>query len=122
LDSASRSKDGCVILNWIDLERLPHALPQGASLYAGARVLALGYMMETDQPVPSGKAVRDFLLLPDAGNALEPAHRFGDQMIAVHLPQERVIAFRPRSLVWVCGFLKAFSGDPKSDKPLYSLQ
>lgn len=82
------------------LERRARALRQGASVFAGARVQALGYMMELDRSIRAGEAVRDFLLLPDPGSAIHPAHRFGDQMIAInqmiaiHLGVElRLLAF-----------------------------
>jgi hypothetical protein len=108
------------ILNWVELERHRSALQQGAVAFTGARIQALGYMMETDRPVPTGKSVREFILLPDAGNFLHPAHRFGDQMIAVHL-EGREIKFVPRSLVWAKGILRASSGDPAGSRPLYDL-
>jgi hypothetical protein len=38
-----------LILNWPDLERHPHALDAAPSAFAGARVQALGYMMEGDR-------------------------------------------------------------------------
>ena len=111
------------VLNWIELERgRSHALRQGTNAFTGARVQVLGYMMEVDQPLPKGKRVREFVLLPDAGNLLHPAHRFGDQMIAVHLAVGNETAFNPRSLVWVKGLLRASSGDPAGAKPLYHLE
>ena len=75
-----------LILNWADIERRPHALHEASSVFAGASVQALGYMMENERPIRAGEPVQDFILLPGAGNLLHPAHRFGDQMIAVHLP------------------------------------
>jgi hypothetical protein len=112
--------DDYTILNWIELERHRSALQQGTGAFTGARIQALGYMMETDRPVPTGKSVREFVLLPDAGNFLHPAHRFGDQMIVVHL-DAREIRFVPRSLVWAKGILRASPGDPAGSRPLYDL-
>ena len=112
-----------VILNWAELERdRPKALRQGAAVFTGARIQALGYMMESDRPIRTGELVREFVLLPDAGSLLHPAHRFGDQMIAVHLRVGDEIEFVPRNLVWAKGILRASAGDPTGAKPLYDLE
>ena len=100
-----------------------HALRQGTSAFTGARVQVLGYMMtEVDHPLPTGKRGRELVLLPDAGNLPHPAHRFGDQMIAVHLAVGEETAFVSRSLVWIKGLLRASSGDPAGAKLLYHLE
>ena len=109
------------ILNWVDLERRRRALQQNARTFTGARIQALGYMMESDRPIPMGKSIREFVLLPDAGNLLHPAHRFGDQMIAVRLTIGHEIEFVPKGLVWAKGILRASSGDPAGSTPLYDL-
>jgi hypothetical protein len=109
------------ILNWIELERRRHSLQQGTAAFTGARIQALGYMMERDQPIPTGKSIREFVLLPDAGNFLHPLHRFGDQMIAVHLTIGHEVEFVPKGLVWAKGILRASSGDPAGSSPLYDL-
>ena len=109
------------ILNWVELERRRHSLQQGTGTFNGARLQALGYMMERDRPIPTGKSVREFVLLPDAGNLLHPAHRFGDQMIAVHLTMGHEVVFVPKGLVWAKGVLRASSGDPAGSTPLYDL-
>jgi hypothetical protein len=100
-----------VILNWAELERdRPKALRQGAAVFTGARVQALDYMMESERPIRTDELVREFILLPDVGNLLHPAHRFGDQMIAVHLHVGDEIEFVPRNPVWAIGILRASSG------------
>jgi hypothetical protein len=111
-----------LILNWPDLERHPRALHEASSAFAGARVQALGYMMENDRPIRAGEPVQDFILLPGAGNLLHPAHRFGDQMIGVHLSPGNPVQFMPRRLVWVGGTFRAASGDPTGSRPLYDLE
>ena len=83
---------------------------------------ALGYMMEGDQPVRDGQVVRRFVLLPDKGNAVHPAHRFGDQMIDVQLRPSDSVRFSGGSLVWVWGTLRALPGDPGGPIPLYRLE
>jgi hypothetical protein len=112
-----------VILNWSTLLRdHPHALDAHSWPFAGAPVQALGYMAEGDYACVEGHRVQDFVLLPDAGNVLHPAHRFGDQMIAVHLPRDARVQFRSRALVWVWGTFRACAGDPVGPKPLYTLE
>ena len=111
-----------VLLNWSTLLRdHPHALDGGSSLFAGAPVQALGYMFQGDRAAGDGDCVQDFVLLPDAGNLLHPAHRFGDQIIAVHLAPDARARFAFRSLVWVWGTLRVFAGDPAGPRPLYAL-
>ncbi len=112
-----------VILNWSTLLRdHPHALDAGFLFSADAPVQALGYMADGESACGEGERVQDFVLLPDAGNILHPAHRFGDQMIAVHLAQDVRVEFRSRALVWVFGTLRASAGDPAGAKPLYALE
>jgi hypothetical protein len=79
-------------------------------------------MMDGDHPVQDGDSVDRFVLLPDAGSAVHPAHRFGDQMIGVQLRTGTAILFKEGSLVWVWGTWKAIAGDSAGDKPLYQLQ
>ena len=115
-----RQLDGYSILAWPDLERAHHALKAGA-LSSGAMIRALGYMMDGDQAVGDHDRVSGFILLPDAGNAFHPAHRFGDQMISVRLEAGKTVRFRERGLVWAWGILRTLPGDPSGQKPLYIL-
>jgi len=110
------------VLNWSTLLRdHAHALDAGSPLFVGAPVQALGYMVEGDHASGDGAWVQDFVLLPEAGNLLHPAHRFGDQMIAVHPSPDVRVRFSSRALVWVWGTLRASAGDPAGSKPLYFL-
>jgi len=111
--------DGYSILAWPDLERAHHALKAGA-LSSGARIRALGYMMDGDRSA-GDHDVSGFILLPDAGNAFHPAHRFGDQMISVRLEAGKTVRFHERGLVWAWGTLRALPGDASGQKPLYIL-
>src|ERR1035438_7857287 len=72
--------DQYLILAWPDLERGRNALHTGATS-SGASIRALGYMMDGGQPVRDGERVQNFVLLPDAGDSVHPAHRFGDPII-----------------------------------------
>jgi hypothetical protein len=113
--------DQYLILGWPDLERARHALSAGP-VSSGTMMRALGYMMEGDLPVRDGQRVRAFVLLPDAGNPVHPAHRFGDQMIDVRLRVGHEVQFSGRSLVWVWGTLRMLPGDPTGHEPLYVLE
>ena len=116
----SRS-DQYVILAWSDLERTKHAM-KTATVSSGTMIRALGYMMEGNLPVGDGEIVQNFVLLPDAGNAIHPAHRFGDEMIDVRLDAGNEVRFAQRSLVWVWGTLRMLPGDPLGHEPLYVLE
>ena len=111
------------VLEWASLRRdHSRAMAADSQLFSGAPIRALGYMTDGDRPITNGDRVSDFVLLPDAGNLLHPAHRTGDQMIAVHLREGERIQFAPMSLVWVAGILRVTPGDPSGPKPLYSIQ
>jgi hypothetical protein len=101
------------LLNWFALRH--------GRLSRQAAVLALGYMVENDRSPHTGELVRDFVLLPEAGNILHPAHRIPDEMIAVHLRESGQIQFSPRRLVWVWGTFRVSPGDPAGLQPLYHL-
>ena len=112
---------GYAILAWYELERGRHALQEGG-FSTGTQMRALGYMMEGDRPVRDGQMVRRFVLLPDKGNAVHPAHRFGDQMIDVQLQPGDGVRFSRGSLIWVWGAFRVFPGDPGGPVPLYRLE
>jgi hypothetical protein len=117
------SEGNYVLLHWPALLRdHPHSLDAGSPLFTGAPVQALGYMVDDDHPSGEGDWVRSFVLLPDAGNLLHPAHRFGDQMIAVHLEPDARVRFASRALVWVRGTFRSSAGDAAGPKPLYALE
>jgi hypothetical protein len=112
-----------VILDWSGLRQMRHdPLYSASASLDGTAVRALGYMVDGDTTAHSGDLVRDFFLLPDAGNLLHPAHRFGDQMIGVHLREGDRVPFSPRRLVWVWGTFRASPGDPSGPRPLYCLE
>ena len=113
--------DQYLILAWPELERGRHALHTGA-ISSGAMIRALGYMMNGDRPLRDGERVQGFILLPDAGSAVHPAHRFGDQMIEVRLEAGKAVRFSERSLVWVWGTLQMLPGDPLGHAPLNVLE
>jgi hypothetical protein len=78
-------------------------------------------MMSRRQPVGDGQFIVCFVLLPDAGSAVHPAHRFGDQMIEVRLRAGDTVRFSEGNLVWVSGAWTILHGDPNGPEPLYAL-
>jgi hypothetical protein len=102
-----------VLLDWLALRH--------GQFSPATSVQALGYMAESDRSLHTGDWVRVFILLPEAGNMLHPAHRIPDQMIAVRLGEGDQIQFSPRSLVWVWGTFRASPGDPAGLQPLFHL-
>jgi hypothetical protein len=99
------------LLDWLALRH--------GQFSAAVFVRALGYMVESDRSLHTGDWVRDFVLLPEAGNILHRAHRIPDRMIAVRLREGEQVQFSPRSLVWVWGTFRASPGDPAGVQPLY---
>lgn len=68
----------------------------------------IGYMMDGYQPSSDGAHVDMFLLLPEAGQFLHPAHRIPNQMVEVR--PRRPVPFRNRQLVWAVGRLNRTVG------------
>jgi hypothetical protein len=115
------SLDGYVLVAWASLEREQYAMNAGA-ISSGTMIRALGYMTDGDQPSRDGASVKSFVLLPDAGTPLHPAHTHGDQMIAVRLAAGNAVRFSGSSLVWVWGTLRVLPGDPEGREPLYVVE
>jgi len=114
---------GFTLLGWESLLRdQTHTLNAGSAIASGTAVEVLGYMMDGNRTLENGEWVQEFTLLPEAGNPIHLAHRFGDQMITVHLRNDARARFSLRALVWVSGNLKALPGDPVGDKPLYAIE
>src|ERR1700737_5588179 len=86
-----------LVLEWSALEQ-DRIEKTGPAKFNGAAVYAIGYMMEGDAPIKTGERITEFVLLPEAGNAFHPAHRFIDQMVAVHLEKGNQMRFSPRRL------------------------
>jgi hypothetical protein len=122
LVSSNAQVGNYIVLSWRKLLQTHHELSSTAAKLDGAAVQALGYMVDGDKSIHPGDLVQDFVLLPDAGNILDPAERFGDQMINVHLRQSDRIPYSPRQLVWVWGTFRTSWGDPSGPTPLYHLE
>jgi hypothetical protein len=111
-----------IVLSWRELLQTHHELSSATVKLDGAAVQALGYMVDGDKAIHPGDSVQDFVILPDAGNLLDPADRFGDQMVSVHLREGDRIPFSPRRLIWVWGTFRTSRGDPSGSTPLYHLE
>ena len=123
LTPLSRRAGNHLILDWSALlQDRAHVLNRATPIPAGAEVQALGYMMNGDRSIRKDEWVQDFVLLPEAGTLLHPAHRIRDQMIAVHLEKSTRIQFSPRALVWVWGNLQASAGLGPRSEALYVLE
>ena len=82
-------------------------------------VRMIGYMMDGYQPSPDGSRVDMFVLLPEAGQFLHPAHRISDQMVEVR--SRRPIPFQHRRLVWARGALNRTTGKPGDEKAAWAM-
>lgn len=92
------SLDGYLMVPWYALERSHHALKVGR-VSSGAAARVVGYMMSGPKPIADGQPIAHFVLLPDAGSVLHPAHRFGDQMIDVIMRPGDSVRFSEGSMV-----------------------
>ena len=111
-----------IVLSWSELLQPRSQLNSAVMKLDGSAVRALGYMMEDDKVIRPGDLVQRFFLLPYAGNLLDPAERFGDQMVSVRLREGDRLPFSPRQLIWVWGTFRTSRGDPSGPTPLYSLE
>jgi hypothetical protein len=87
----------------------------------GAQVKMLGYMMDGYQFVNDGSPAAMFILLPNAGHFLHPAHRDPDEMVEVW-PHSGKAVFKDRQLVWVTGRMIRLKRNPRGDQALYALR
>lgn len=112
------------LLNWSTLLREdPQAWSGASPVSSGSSVQALGYMVASNGSLGGEETlVQDFILMPEAGNWVHPARRYGDQMIAVHLHKDARVQFSPRALVWVRGTIQSLPGEPGGIKPVYVLE
>jgi hypothetical protein len=111
LKSAGQADEkGAVPVGWPDLERRHED---------AGRVRMIGYMMDGYQPSPNGATVDMFVLLPEAGQFLHPAHRVPNQMVEVH-PSHPVV-FHYRDLVWATGILNRTIGSLGDEKAAYAM-
>jgi hypothetical protein len=122
LKPAAVSGDAALI-GWPDLNP-GYDRPAQTRWPAGTRVRMLGYMMDGYRSVPEGAEAGMFILMPEAGHFLHPAHRIPEEMVEVR--PVRPLAFQSRRLVWVWGLLgrvtrEAKSGMPRREAALFAM-
>jgi hypothetical protein len=106
---------GFVPVGWPELETRGAEGPGSAQ----GRVRMIGYMMDGYRPSPDGTSVDMFVLLPEAGQFLHPAHRIPNQMVEVR--PKRPIVFKNRELVWVSGRLDRTVGKPGDERAAWAI-
>ena len=110
------------LIGWPDLETsdgLPISLEE-SRWHSQPRVRMLGYMMDGYKASRDGERVEMFILLPEAGQFLHPAHRIPDQMVETWLSNPAPFTYR--RLVWTSGILARTPGRRHSDKALYAMK
>ncbi len=123
LDPTGNRSPGYSLLSWARLlQDHPGGRDRAQAPSDGEMIEALGYMTYGDRIPEEGDGVKEFILLPDAGNPLHPAHRFGDQMIDVCLRDDARLRFSSRALVWVWGELRVVAGAPDGSEALYRIE
>jgi len=110
LNPASEADKGVSLVGWPDLKGLRES---------PARVRMLGYMLDDLRRPHEGNRADIFILLPEAGQFLHPAHRIPDQSVVVW-PTYPVV-FRYRQLVWVTGVLSRALRSPGDDLPAWAM-
>jgi hypothetical protein len=106
--------DMAIPVGWSSLREEQGALPQN-----GAIVKMPGYMMDGYHFARNGSAVNMFVLMPEAGHLLHPAHRIPDEMVEVW--PERAVVFENREMVWVTGRFEHLAGSAE-EHALYALR
>jgi len=114
LKSVRRADEaGAVPVGWSDLEGQPvEGLPE-------AKARMIGYMMDGYEPSKDGTLVSLFILLPEAGQFLHPAHRIPKQMVEIR--PRRPVRFHSRELVWAMGTLNRTTGSAAEEKAAWSM-
>ena len=104
--------EATALIGWPDLEHLHWNSPPRARM--------LGYMMDGYTPTPDGSQVEMFILMPEAGHFLHPAHRVPDEMVEIWLTRPQPFTYR--RLVWVSGVLSRTPAPRQSGKASYVMQ
>lgn len=110
------------LIGWPDLETAPEQLVslEQTRWHSPRAARMLGYMMDGYQPSRDGAQVEMFILMPEAGQFLHPAHRIPDEMVEIWL--SRPLPFQYRRLVWVSGLLARVAGRRISEKASYAMK
>ena len=114
--SGQVDEKGAVPIGWSELDGRSDSAP---SHWEGQRVRMIGYMMDGYKPSRDGELLNMFILLPDAGQFLHPAHRIPDQMVEVR--PLHPVAFRFRELIWASGKLNRTTARRGDEKAGYAM-
>ena len=101
---------GAVPLGWPDLSGRGEV---------SVRVRMIGYMMDEGPGPRDGTSVNSFILLPEAGQFLHPAHRVPNQSVVIWATKP--VVFRYRQLVWASGRLNRTIRRSEEAEPAYAL-
>jgi hypothetical protein len=118
--SGQADNNGAIPVGWAELEGRRDSATQDAPVGEGRRrVRMIGYMMDGYKASRDGDQVNMFILLPEAGQFLHPAHRIPNQMVEVR--SLHPVAFRFRELVWASGTLNRTTARRGDEKAAYAM-
>jgi hypothetical protein len=100
---------GSELVGWADLEKRR----------GDGQARMIGYMMDAYEPSRDGSQVRMFILMPEAGQWLHPAHRIPREMVEIRTA--RPVPFKYRELVWVTGRLNRAFGAGSGERAAWTL-
>jgi hypothetical protein len=116
------SGDGAVLVSWKDLETNDERGRQRDRDLPNGPARMLGYMMDGYRPARDGTQIEMFMLMPEAGQLLHPAHRLPDEMVEVWLAGGQTIPYLDRQLVWVEGILQRIRQKPREGLAFYGIR
>jgi hypothetical protein len=116
------AEGGVRIVGWADLAADGTSRADKRAVHlANSPVRMLGYMMDWYRPVREGTPVSMFILMPEAGHLLHPAHRIPSQMVEIRLASGHSIPYRDRRLIWVTGLLENTGGTVNGEHAVYAM-
>jgi hypothetical protein len=121
LKSSGQTDDqGAMPIGWPELEgQIDRSTAFQPANWESQRVRMIGYMMDGYKPSRDDEQVSMFILLPEAGQFLHPAHRIPNQMVEVR--PLHPVSFRYRELVWAFGTLNRTAARLGDEKAAYAM-
>lgn len=111
-------EDGILTLDWSTLYKLEEDCRKSATVPAAfvqPTIRLAGYMLSAHQRGASRREVTAFLLVPNLGHWLHPAHE--DDGVFVRMSGTGKTLLRPRQAVWVQGRLSFSPTQERSEAP-----
>lgn len=120
---AISATDGTLLLSWSSLRQDPWYSNQPSKPIpsSGSVISMVGYMMDGYEFTRDGSTTNMFILMPNSGHIMHPAHRIPDEMVEVW-PQQGRIVFESRKLVWVTGQIVKRDVSMQGERALYALE